>query len=62
MGARYAETRETVPALAVAAPSALMAAFYVWFLVAGPVPGAGSKGGRTGVRRSARTPTKRKAA
>lgn len=60
MGARYQETKEAVPALAVAAPSALMVAFYVWSLVAGPVPGGKGKGGKTGVRRSGRTPTKRK--
>ena len=59
MAARYAATGEAVPALAVAAPSAAMAAFYVWALVAGPVPGGA---GKQGVRRSTRTPTKRKAA
>lgn len=61
MGSRYRETGEAVPALAVAAPSALMAAFYVWSLVAGPVPGGKGKKKGGSVRRSGRTPTKRKA-
>jgi uncharacterized membrane protein (UPF0136 family) len=64
MGARYRESGEAVPALAVAGPSAAMALFYVWSLVAGPVPsGKGGKKGGGGMRRSTRTPTKaRKAA
>jgi hypothetical protein len=57
-GALYLETKEAAPALAVAIPSAAMVAFYVWCLVAGPEPSTAGKV----VRRSTRTPTKRKAA
>lgn len=62
MGLRYQETGEAVPALAVAGPSAAMALFYAWCLVAGPTPSkaGGRKKGGGAVRRSGRTPTKRR--
>lgn len=44
MGARYRATGKAWPGLYVAAPSAVMAVFYLWCLVAGPTP-AGKKEG-----------------